>query len=158
VLDVVTAEFCVGAWKNIAFSVWHGQLKASHIPQIKAVFERVNAASPQGFGAITLVARDAAPIAPDARKPLSSLYEGFGTGLKGVSLVLEAEGVKGMTLRFLINAIQTLIRPSYPIEVHESLETGATWLQGRVGAQNAPEELRALIAEYESRRASAPAN
>lgn len=154
-LEIVRSDFCIGYTNNIVMSIWHGQLTRSHIAQIRAVFEKVAAQSPQGFGAMTVVAQDAAPVAPDARKPLTEIYEAFPNSLKGVSLVIEADGVKGMTLRFLIGAIQTLIRPSYPIEIHESLDVGGKWLGERLGNGNALSELRALQAEYESRRGSA---
>ncbi len=153
-LEVVRSDYCLGYCANIVFSVWHTQLNVDHIPEIRRVYAQVHARNPSGFGALTFVARDAAPVAAEARKPLTEVYESFDSNLKGVSVVLEAEGVKGATLRFVLNTLQLIIRPSYPIEVHPDINHGANWLQARLGTGSVVAELTRAIQEYERTRAA----
>jgi len=153
-LNTVHPDYCLGSFNNIAFSVWHGQLTLAHIPLIKKVWAEVQAANPEGFGVITVVAPEAPMVAADARRPVSALYESFGSALKGASVVVQAPGIKGTAARMVISTLQLVARPPYPMEAHDSLRSAARWMTGKLIVDDPFPELASMIAHYDQQRSS----
>lgn len=151
-LKVVDPIYCLGTHQNVAFAVWHGQCELRHVEQIQSLFGSLLERYPKGIGVITVVANDAVPVAAEARKPLSNAYLSLGKQLLGVSMVIEASGLKGTSMRFVINGLQLLVRPDYPVETHQSLDEAAKWLSGKVGVSDLNSELAKLVAQYEEKR------
>lgn len=154
ILSIVKSDCGFGSWKNIAVSIWHGQLTLAHIPMLRNEWTAVQRASRDGFGVITIVTPEAPMVAPDARKPLSELYESFGQTLKGASVVVQASGMKGTAARMIISTLQLVARPPYPMDAHDSIKHGAEWLQSKVGQVDAAKALETLFSSYEQRRTS----
>lgn len=151
-LITIHPEFGIGVWRNIAVSIWHGQLTLAHVPMMERVWEALAESYPDGFGVFSIVTPEAPMVALDARRPVAALYERYADVIRGASVVVQAKGLKGTAARLVISAGQLMVRPSYPLEAHDSIGHGARWLGARAGQVHAAGAMLRMFTAYEARR------